>query len=297
VLLPLFVAGSRDFGATWDEFQQHQKAQRLLQYWAGARPALDEPIDGAHLYGAPVDVVAIRLASRLRLDPYSVGHAVNAYVGWLGLVLAGLLATRLFSYRHGVLTMALLAATPQYIAHSMNNPKDLPFATVATACLLAMTWVTKTPPFIDLRTGGLLALVLGVGLNVRAGALLFVAYLAVLVGYYASLAGRFTPRTLLPAGLRIALIVAGAIAIGWVAWPWAYGHPLTASLRAMRELSHFPWGGTVLFGGTPSHSQTGTYVHGSASLATSWPPKSPVPPQGKCDNSRMARSEAVSGWP
>jgi hypothetical protein len=261
-LLPLFLAASRDFGATWDEFQQHGKAQRMIDYWAGRRAALDEPIDGAHLYGAPVDVIALPLASRLGVDPYVAGHAVNAVVGWLGLVLAGALAARLFGYRQGALTMALLAATPQYVAHAMNNPKDLPFATMATASLLAMTWVTRTPPFIGLRTGALLALVLGLGLNVRAGALLFVGYLAVLVGYYASEAGRFNFRTLAPAVVRIALVVAGALAIGWVAWPWAYGHPLTAPLRAMRELSHFPWGGNVLFGGSdlPSEALPWTYV-------------------------------------
>ena len=103
----------------------------------------------------------------------------------------------------------------------MNNPKDLPFATVATASLLAMTWVARTPPFIDLRTGASLALVLGLGLNVRAGALLFAGYLAVLVGYFASEADRFNLRTLAPAAMRIGLVVAGAVAIGWVAWPWA----------------------------------------------------------------------------
>jgi hypothetical protein len=261
-LLPLFLAGSRDFGATWDEFQQHGKAQRLIDYWAGRRATLDEPIDGAHLYGAPVDVVALTVASCMGVDPYVAGHAVNAVVGWLGLVLAGALAARLFGYRHGLLTMALLAGTPQYVAHSMNNPKDLPFATVATASLLAMTWVARMPPFIDLRTGALLALALGVGLNVRAGALLFVGYLAVLVGYFASEADRFNLRTLAPAALRIGLVVAGTVAIGWVAWPWAYGHPLTAPLRAMRELSHYPWGGNVLFGGSalPSEALPWTYV-------------------------------------
>ena len=111
-LLPLLLAGSRDFGATWDEFQQHGKAQRLIDFWAGRRATLDEPIDGAHLYGAPVDVVALTVASRLGIDPYVAGHAVNAVVGWLGLVVAGVLAARLFGYRQGVLTMALLAATP-----------------------------------------------------------------------------------------------------------------------------------------------------------------------------------------
>ncbi len=209
-----------------------------------------------------MDVVALAVASRLGIDPYVAGHAVNAGVGWLGLVLAGLLAARLFSYRHGVLTMALLAATPQYVAHSMNNPKDLPFATAATASLLAMTWVARSPPFIGLPTGALLALVLGLGLNVRAGALLFVGYLTVLVGYYASETGRFDVRTLAPAAWRIGAVVAGALAIGWVAWPWAYAHPLTAPMRAMRELSHFPWGGNVLFRGLDLSSEAlpWTYV-------------------------------------
>jgi len=262
LLLPLFLAGSRDFGATWDEYQQHDKARRLLDYWTGIRPALDEPIDGAHLYGAPLDVVALTVAPRLGLDPYVAGHAVNAIVGWLGLVLAGLLAVRLFSYRHGVLTMALLAATPQYVAHSMNNPKDLPFATVATAVLLVMTWVRRTPPFLGLGAGALMALVLGLGLNVRAGALMLVGYLGVLVGYYASVAGRFNLRTLAPVALRVALVVCVAISIGWVAWPWAYDHPLTASLRATRELSRFPWIGIVLFGGAdvPRGTLPWTYV-------------------------------------
>jgi len=258
----MFLAASRDFGATWDEFQQHGKAQRLIDYWTGRRATLDEPLDGAHLYGAPVDVVALTVASRMGIDPYAAGHAVNAVVGWLGLVLAGVLAARLFSYRQGLLTIVLLAATPQYVAHSMNNPKDLPFATVATASLLAMTWVARAPPFIGVRTGALLTLVFGLGLNVRAGTLLFIGYLAVLVGYYASAARRFDVRTLAPAVLRIAAVVAGAMAIGWVGWPWAYGHPLTASLRAMLELSHFPWGGIVLFGGAdvPSATLPWSYV-------------------------------------
>ncbi len=85
--------------------------------------------------------------------PTSPGTRSTRWSGGWGWSLAGVLAARLFGYRQGVLTMALLAATPQYVAHSMNNPKDLPFATVATASLLAMTWVARTPPFIDLRTG------------------------------------------------------------------------------------------------------------------------------------------------
>ena len=264
-LLPVFVLMSRDFGATWDEYQQHDKARRLIEYWSGNRPSLDEPIDGAHLYGAPFDVVSVAMARSLGLDEYLVGHAVNSVVGWLGLVLAGLLAARLFDWRHGLLTVALLAVTPQYVAHSMNNPKDLPFATVATAALVAMTYVSPRPPFLDIRTSAMLALVFGLGLNVRAGTLLFAGYLAVLIGYYASRERCFNVRTLAAAALRIGAIVAVGVGLGWLAWPWAYGHPLTAPFRAMSELSHFPWGGIVLFNGAdvPSDQLPWTY-------ATTW---------------------------
>lgn len=261
-LLPIFLVLSTGFGATWDEYQQHDKARRLLQFWAGERPSIDEPIDGAHLYGALLEVISLPLARRLGADEYVVGHAVTAQWGWLGIVLAGLLAARLFDLRHGLLTMALLVVTPQYVAHSMNNPKDLPFATVATASLLAMTYVARHPPFLGLATGAGLALILGVGLNVRAGALLFAGYTAVLIGYYASVRGTFDISTLAPAAVRVLAVVAGAMAIGWIAWPWAYEHPLTASIRAMRELSRFPWGGFVLFGGAdvPSDGLPWTYV-------------------------------------
>lgn len=249
VLLPLMVALSTDFGATWDEPQQRAKAQRLIAYWAGETDVLEDPIDGAHLYGAPLDVISTSLEPWIGADPYVIRHAVNATVGWAGLVLAGLLAARLFSFQHGILTMLLLAANPQYLAHSMNNPKDLPFATAATAILLAMTCVSRRSPFIDARTAVLLALLLGLSLNIRAGALLFVVYLVVLVGYYASRDVAMVRWDMASVAVRIAAVLAVAVSIGWIAWPWAYGHPLTAPFRAVGQLSHFPWGGSVLFGG------------------------------------------------
>ena len=48
-----------DFGATWDEPQQRAKGQHLLAYLTGASPVLIDPIDGAHLYGAPLDLAVL----------------------------------------------------------------------------------------------------------------------------------------------------------------------------------------------------------------------------------------------
>ena len=100
------------FGATWDEPQQRGKALRLLAYLSGRTATLNEPIDGAHLYGAPFDIVAAALEPVVPADPYVIRHEVIAVVGWTCILLTGLLADRIFGPPHGLLAMALLAASP-----------------------------------------------------------------------------------------------------------------------------------------------------------------------------------------
>jgi hypothetical protein len=248
-LLPAMVITSRDFGATWDEPQQRAKGQHLLTYLTGESPVLIDPIDGAHLYGAPLDLVCAALERVLTTDPYVVRHMAIATTGWLGIVLCGLLANRLLGPPHGLLAMVLLAACPIYMAHSMNNPKDIPFATAATAFLLALTRVNASAPFLSWRLVLVLALIVGASLNVRPGALLFVAYLIVLVLFRIVSTPPLHPRMLARTGLHVAAVVVGAVAIGWVTWPWAYADPFGAPFKALIELGHFGWGGTVLFNG------------------------------------------------
>ena len=239
-LLALMLAVAPRFGATWDEPQQRGKALRLLAYLSGRTATLNEPIDGAHLYGAPFDIVAAALEPVVPADPYVIRHEVIAVVGWTCILLTGLLADRIFGPPHGLLAMALLAASPPFFAHAMNNPKDLPFAAVSTAVLLIFWTMGSRPPWASPRALVLLALVIGLGLNVRAGALLFIGYLAAVCGYWL-LRGPLTLRDLLKAAASVASVLAIAVAIGWVGWPWAYQHPIRAPFMAMSELGHFAW--------------------------------------------------------
>ena len=143
----------------------------------------------------------------------------------------------------------------------MNNPKDLPFAAVSTAVLLIFWTMGSRPPWASPRALVLLALVIGLGLNVRAGALLFIGYLAAVCGYWL-LRGPLTLRDLLKAAASVASVLAIAVAIGWVGWPWAYQHPLKAPFLAMIELGHFAWPGSVLYDGASyaASSLPGDYV-------------------------------------
>ena len=256
-LLPVMLMASRDFGATWDEPQQRAKGQHLLAYLTGESPVLIDPIDGAHLYGAPLDLASAALERVLSADPYVIRHMVIAITGWLGIVLCGMLADRLFGPPHGLLALVLLAVSPVYVAHAMNNPKDIPFATAATGLLLALTRVGTSKPFLSWRLVLVLALVIGASLNIRPGGLLFVGYLGVVVLFRIVSTGPLRPSMLAAIEVRLAAVVVGAVAIGWVAWPWAYANPLVAPFRALAELGHFGWGGTVLFGG---HTYSGTLL-------------------------------------
>ena len=260
-LLALMLAVAPRFGATWDEPQQRGKALRLLAYLSGRTATLNEPIDGAHLYGAPFDIVAAALEPVVPADPYVIRHEVIAVVGWTCILLTGLLADRIFGPPHGLLAMALLAASPPFFAHAMNNPKDLPFAAVSTAVLLIFWTMGSRPPWASPRALVLLALVIGLGLNVRAGALLFIGYLAAVCGYWL-MRGPLTLRDLLKAAASVASVLAIAVAIGWVGWPWAYQHPIRAPFMAMSELGHFAWPGSVLYDGASyaASSLPGDYV-------------------------------------
>jgi lipopolysaccharide export system protein LptC len=61
LLLALMVVVSVDYGATWDEPVQQQRGEMITDYYIGRVDSLAFPEDGAHLYGAPFDVVAVSL--------------------------------------------------------------------------------------------------------------------------------------------------------------------------------------------------------------------------------------------
>ncbi len=248
VLLVTLLVIAPSFGATWDEPQQRAKALRLIAYLEGRTPALDEPLDGAHLYGAPFDVVAAALEPLVPVDPYVIRHEIIALVAWTGLVLCGLVGDRSFGRPVGLIAMILLASSPLYIAHATNNPKDLPFATVGTAVLLALTFV-RGAEVLSWPLTVALAACIGLGLNVRPGALLFLPYCGVVVLFWLLQAPGSRGRLAMALAGKLVVVAGAALAVGWVAWPWAYGHPLRAPFQALAELNHFGWSGTVLFEG------------------------------------------------
>ena len=131
----------------------------------------------------------------------------------------------------------------------MNNPKDIPFATLSAAIVYVLCRLPSRYPFFTWRSAAGLALVVGLALNVRPGALLFLVYTAALLGF------RLLEQK--PDSFRPALATAGWLAgitvvtlcVGSIFWPWALDRPVIGPILGLAQVSKFGWVGHVLFNG------------------------------------------------
>ena len=252
-LLPIMVLASVDFGATWDERARHLNGQRIWEFYTGLRERWSFIEDGGHLYGGVFDVLCVAVERWLPLDRHVLRHGVNAVVGWIGVVYCGRLAARLFGTWPGVLALVMLAASPRYFADSMNNPKDLPFATTTIAALYYFSTIAPTWPYITRATGSKIAVALALGLNIRPGALLYLGYFGLLVTGFALVEyheRQVNWRQLADTAARIALVAVAVLLLGTLFWPWAQGAPLTRPIEALFNVANYEgYRGGVLFNG------------------------------------------------
>ena len=181
VLLPLMLVLSRDFGVTWDEKIQQLYGERVWRF-------LTEGLDDdwfrpgelrMYLYGGLFDTACVAVQRVLSGDIWVTRHYVNAAFGWLGILYVGRLGRLLYGPGTGLLAMVLLTLSPRYLGDAMNNPKDLPLAALMAAALYYLMRLEPEYPHLGWRLAVPLTLAIGLAVNVRSGALVLLAYLAI----------------------------------------------------------------------------------------------------------------------
>lgn len=249
-LLPLMLRASFDFGVTWDEKARHKYGELIWDFLRGLRPRDEFLIeDGGNLYGGLFDTLCAAIERYVPANRYVVRHALNATFGWAGIVFSGRLAARLFGRWAGVLAMILLAASPRFFGESMNNPKDLPFAAASVAALYYIACMRRTFPYLTPGTGVGLALSLGIALNIRASALMYLGYAGLLVIGYVVIERQFTARRLMDTAGRLTALSLAVLLLGTLFWPWAQVSPIVRPIQALLGFANFPYGGSMLFRG------------------------------------------------
>lgn len=252
LLLPLMLVLSRDFGVTWDEKTHQLYGERVFRFLTqGLDDDWFHPGENLFIYlhGGFFDTVCVALQQWLPGELWTTRHYVNAAFGWLGILYVGRLGRLLAGPGTGLLAMALLSLSPRYFGDAMNNPKDLPLAALLTAALYYLLRLEPRHPYLGWRLAVPLVLSIGLAVNVRAGALVFLGYLAIaLLGL--TLATRaFSMRQLGATLARWAGVAVAVLLLGTLFWPWAQVRPLTRPLQGMARLSQFRWDFPVLFAG------------------------------------------------
>ena len=250
LLLPVMLALSRDFGITWDE-KTHQMYGQAVWYnlTQGADSRWFHPGWYMYLHGGLFDTLCAAAQRLLPGDIWTTRHYVNALFGWVGIVYAGRLGRLAGGPATGLLAMAMLVLSPRYFADSMNNPKDVPFAALSTAALYYTMRLRPRFPFLDRRRFVPLAASIALALNVRAGALLLLGYVALALGGLSVASRALSPARLLSTAARWAALVLVVLVAGTAFWPWAQKRPLKRPVQAVFLLSQFDWDRTVLFDG------------------------------------------------
>lgn len=238
----MVVLMSPDFGITWDETSHNTYGRLVFEFYrSGFADRTFMHLTNTYNYGGFFDLTCYLAQQALsRLNDFDVRHMVTALFGWLGLLFSGLLARRLFGPWAGILAVFLLALSPRYMAHSMNNSKDLPFATLYVASLYCFSFVKDRFPYVSWRVLAACMLAPALAINIRVGGLLLVGYFMILIGYHA-LRDKETPlkkrQGLLTLGLPAYFLL--TLVLGTVFWPWALLNPLSRPFEALELMSAF----------------------------------------------------------
>lgn len=256
-LLYLMPAMSFDFGITGDEEVQKIYGEKILAYFetnGEDKSALD--YKNLYYYGGLFDYCAAWLNKNVSgYDEYDLRHMLNAFVGFLMIFFTGLLAKEVSnSWRIAFFALLFMALSPRIFGHSMNNPKDIPFAAAYVFTLLHLIRFLKQLPNPGSKTIVMLIIGIAAAINVRVGGILLIAYFGLFTGLaylmQSNLRIKLSDYKHIGRMAGIGLVVAVfAFFGGMLFWPYALQAPLSNPFKALSEMSNFSTSIRMLFEG------------------------------------------------
>jgi hypothetical protein len=254
----------RDYGISWDEPGQTMNGIVTLKYLGEkfvpnlmSSPAYSEKIKNIsplHIYPpkyygvvfeAPLALMQLMLPFDIKdwHNQIMFRHLITFLFSILGVFAVFRLAERWFSdWRLGLFAAFLLLLSPRLFADSFYNSKDIVFMAIFSVCMYTLVSFIQTPNF---KTTLYHALVTAIAIDVRIVGIILPA--ATLFFLLLRLIRREAP---IPSSLRfmvIYLIISGFFVV--LFWPVLWENPLQNFLNAYVQMSHYPWGGNILFMG------------------------------------------------
>lgn len=260
-MLLLMPALSFQYGISGDETDMHTYGNDVLSFFSsfGKEKKCVNEKNILRFYGGLFDVVTESVNKIFSIsDVYRSRHFINAIFGFFAMFFTGLLAQQIGGWRTGLIALWLIFLSPVFFGHSMNNPKDIPFATFYAMALYVMIRFLKDLPKPSRKIVLLLIVAIAGAINIRVGGLLLIAYLFLFVGIESMViitSGSFSNfkkinfNNLLPF-LKIVLLT-GVISYfaGSLFWPYGLLNPVFNPINALQEMSNYPVNIKILFDG------------------------------------------------
>lgn len=256
-LLLVGLCSYRDYGLAWDEPQQRTIGQVTLKYVAekfapsfttlskGQLPELHEFIDKDYGVGFEALEVALEVVFKLhdKHDVYQFRHLL-VFLACFGGVFAvyGTAARRFMDWRIGLLAALFMVLSPRIFADFFYNSKDAVFmAAFAIATYTTISFIRKP----NIRTALLHALATAFAMDVRIMAIVLIVP-AVVFPAIRGLRGELDLRRV---GWAVAAYLGALCLFVLASWPYLWSDPLGNFAAALKDMSHFRWGGEVLYMG------------------------------------------------
>jgi hypothetical protein len=269
-LLLVGAASFRDYGIPWDEPYERMNAIHTVWYlFTGNAAVLDGP---AKYHGPALELPLVLLEKLFGVTDlrrvFFMRHFVCFLIFWAGvLAFYRLAASRLRSWRLGLLGALFLALSPRVFADSFYNSKDIPCMVlfiVAAGTLLR---------YLDRKTMGralVHAAACAVLIDVRIMGVVMPALTALFfVLDEATTSGHEERRKAWVSLGAYALVLAGLV---WLFWPLLWRDPLVQFAEAFRQRKNFTFSSSVLYMGRYIRAYGLPWHYLSAWILISTPP-------------------------
>ena len=251
-LLVLMCLMSRQAGMSGDDTLSYEHAEAVYNYYVyGDREAADGTGEDdpslMRFHGQSFDNLTYVVNRWLGVDnPYEARHLMNSVVGWLVILVTGLFLVRLCGWRAGILGMILLCLSPRFLGHSLNNPKDIPFALGYVLAIFQIFLFCRELPVIKWRRLVYMALAIALANSVRIGGLVLIPYMFMFVGLWFLFTApikRIASWNYWKQALKLIGVLAGVSFVGYMLgllwWPYALQAPFTNPFKALDLMSDF----------------------------------------------------------
>lgn len=249
VIFLLMTFMSFSYGLSGDEVDMNEYGKAILKYFmsfGSDQTVLNMPKefnrDGVMMYyGGFFDLICAIINKCSPLNEYTTRHILNAWAGFLAIFFSVKIAARCFGKQAALFCAWLMFLSPFFLGHSMNNPKDIPFATAYIAAVYCIIRLFDNMPKPTVMNYVWAILSIGITIDVRVGGILLIPYMFVFAGLIFIVKRFFQPGEMnIVSWLKPLIIVSAAgYLAGSLFWPYGQQNPVSNPLTALHEMSNF----------------------------------------------------------